>query len=198
MKQNKSEVQLRKLCGSRGAITTFQKSVSALNEKSEENNCFDNLLEMMVLVTNFQDKNLKTLTSIKEGLKPKSSEIKEGSKTENSELFDKFGRFYATVKICGRDIYKADKHKSFVSNQAKIKKLKIVGRIIHYSPTKTTIYLASEFNRSPLSLAHMKDLKEKKNLGDFHNRMIADIIFETKKFIKENSREICKPLFQKM
>jgi hypothetical protein len=183
-KKNKSEEQLKKLCASRGAITKFQKSMKILlNENTAERDQFDLLREMVILVTLFQDKQLKTLTKIKEGLK-----------TENLELFPKFGKFYATVKICGRDMHKTDKHHTFVSNQATVRRLKI-GKRIHYSPTDLNIYLSSEFYIGALSLQQVKEYKGKKNLGKYHNLMMEDMIQETKKFIKNNGKILGEPLF---
>ena len=173
------------MCSSKGTITNFQKKMGLLlseNTKEKGKDQFKTLLEMTILVTKFQDKNIKKLTKIKEGLK-----------TENPELFPKFGRFYATIKKCGRDYHKAEKHHSFVSNQAIVKRLKI-GKTIHYSPTDSSIYLSSEFNRMALSLRHLSELKEKKHMGEYHNRMIEDIVSETKNFIKTNGKTICETI----
>lgn len=184
VKKKKAEALLQKLCTSKGAITNFQKSINILlSESTKEKDYLKALLEMVVLVTRFQDKHMKKLTEIKEGLK-----------TENPDLFAKFGRFYATIKKCGRDHYKLQKHHSFVSNQALVKKFKI-GKTIRFAPTETTIYVSSEFNRGALSLKHFKELKDKKHMGEFHDRMIEDIVFEAKNFIKENGKAICEPMF---
>jgi hypothetical protein len=184
-KKKKSEAMLQKLCTSKGAITNFQKNMSKLlNESAKEKDYPKALLEMIILVTCFQDKHMKKLTEIKEGLK-----------VENPDLFGKFGRFYATIKICGRDHYKVQKHHSFVSNQALVKKFKI-GKTIRFTPTETTIYLSSEFNRIALSLKHFKELKSKKHMGEFHDRMVEDIVLEAKNFIKNHGKTFCEPLFQ--
>ena len=184
IKKKKSEAKLEKLCRSKGAITNFQKSINTLiNESAKGKDYPKTLLEMVVLVTRFQDKHMKKMTEIKEGLK-----------TENPDLFAKFGRFYATIKICGRDHYKVQKHHSFISNQALVKKFKI-GKTIRFAPTETSIYVSSEFNRGALSLKHFKELKDKKHMGEFHDRMIEDIVSEAKKFIKENGKAICEPMF---
>ena len=183
--KKKSEAALQKLCRSKGSITNFQKSMNTLiSESAKDKDYSKAILEMVVLVTHFQDKHMKKLTKIKEGLK-----------TENPDLFTKFGRFYATIKICGRDHYKAQKHHSFISNQAVVKRFKI-GKTIHFTPTETSIYVSSEFNRSALSLKHFKEIKEKKHMGEFHNRMIEDIVLETKNFVKNHGKNICEPLFQ--
>lgn len=184
MTKKKPEAQLLKLCGSKGAITVFQGNVNALlSGNTEDRDHCIMLLEMIVLVTRLQDKHMKMLTKIKEGLK-----------IENPELFRKFGRFYATVKICGRDCHKSTKHHSFVSNQARLRKLKI-GKTIHYSPTNSNIYLSSEFNRGLLSLGHVKELKDKGSTGEFQNLMMKDIGDEIKSFIINNGKVITQPLF---
>ena len=122
------------------------------------------------------------------------TKIKEGLKIENPELFAKFGRFYATVKICGRDCYKAEKQHSFVSNKAKVRKLRI-GKTIHYSATNTNIFLSSEFNRELLSLAHIQELETKTSFGEFHNLMMEDIKHEINDFITKNGKALGEPLF---
>lgn len=187
--KKKSEKQLLKLCAPKGKITKFQNSINTLLGKhTKESDKYEVLLEMIVLATRFQDKEMKILTKIKEGLK-----------VENPELFAKFGRFYATVKICGRDCHKADKHNSFVSNKAKVRKLRIgklrMGKTIHYSATKTNIFLSSEFNRELLSLLHIQELEKKTSLGEFHNLMMKDLKYEINDFIAKNGKALGEPLF---
>lgn len=184
IKKKKSEARLLKLCTPKGTITKFQKNINTLlGEHTKESDQCEMLLEMIVFATRFQDKQMKILTKIKEGLK-----------VENPELFAKFGRFYATVKICGRDCYKADKHNSFVSNKAIIRRFRI-GRTIHYSATKTNIFLSSEFNRETLSLGHIQELETKTSLGEFHNLMMEDLKHEINAFITKNGKALGEPLF---
>lgn len=186
-KKKSSEGRLQKLCKSRGAITVFQKKIkSLLDGDTKDRDYFQMLLEFLILVARFQDKKMKELIEIKEGLK-----------IENPDLFKKFGKFYATVKICGRDKpgkgqEKADKHKSFVSNQARSKSLR---NPIYYSPTNLNVYLSSEFYRGALSLQQVKIFKTKKDLGKYHDKMMEDITQETKKFVKNNGKILCDPIF---
>ncbi|HMS90759.1 MAG TPA: hypothetical protein PKC87_00930 [Candidatus Absconditabacterales bacterium] len=185
MKKNKSEAQLRKLCTPKGVITKFQNNINTvLSNHTEESDQVETLLKIIDIATRFQDKELKLLSKIKEGLK-----------IENPELFCKFGRFYATLKVCGRDCHKAEKHHSFVSNKAKLRRFKI-GKTIHYSATKTNIFLSSEFNRDLLSLSHIQDLKAKKSMGEFHNLMMEDIKQEINGFISKNGKTLGESLFQ--
>lgn len=184
IKKKKSEAQLLKLCTPKGTITKFQNNINTLlGEHTKESNPCEMLLQMIILATRLQDKHMKVLTKIKEGLK-----------TENPELFRKFGRFYATIKICGRDCHKAEKHHSFVSNKAKIRKFRI-GKTIHYSATEANVFLSSEFNRELLSLGHIQELKTKTSLGEFHNLMMEDIMYEMNAFINKNGKALGEPLF---
>ncbi len=185
MKKAKAEKQLLKLLEKKGAITILQARIKTLMESNASSkDHLQTLQDMIALVTAFQDKHAKRLSKIKEGLKK-----------ENSEIFPKFGRFYATIKILGRDRMKTPKHRSFVSNQAAVKRLKI-GKTVRYIPTASTIFVSTEFYRQPLSLKQIKELQERGNMGTMDKLMIKEIISESRDFIKSHGEILTKTEFK--
>jgi len=141
---------LKGLLSGNGSLKRLDSDVNTVSQLHKfHKEAFDATERLLVVVAEFQDKCHKKMDKIKTLFK------------DNEEVMIHFGPLHNHIKQCGRDIWKSEKHKSFVQNKAEVSKKNLFSRKVEYgavSPTK--ILFRTDFYDNPIRLKFIHQQRE--------------------------------------
>ncbi|MFZ2150915.1 MAG: hypothetical protein WAZ12_03660 [Candidatus Absconditicoccaceae bacterium] len=176
-KLSSSEKKLKALLSSKGGLTILQTQVQNIFEGHPgKDEVFVPLERLLVAVSNFQDKHRKDMDALKTNFKG------------NETIMVYLGPLHVHIKTSGRDIWKSEKHKSFVKNRTGvIKKSRLSIRPTYEPVNDSRIFLGNDYydTAQPLSF-----VKSSRTTGLANENMVKDLKVKVEQFLEENYNKI--------
>jgi|GEM_PF-4605373 len=174
-KLSSSEKKLRDLLSPKGGLTILQNEIHKIFEgHPSKDEVFIPLEKLVVAVSKFQDKHRNTMNGLKTSFKG------------NDNVMVYLGPLHVHIKTSGRDVWKSEKHKSFVKNKAGVTRRNRFSRPSYEQTNEKRIFLVTDYYETPQPLSFIKSSPT----GFVNQRMIEYLKVKVEQFIEENYNKI--------
>jgi hypothetical protein len=174
-----TEKLLKKMLAPGGALYFLKQEVSEIVLEDKKYASFESLFQLLSVITKFQYHNYRKMAEIK----------KFYSKQDNIDIFTFFGPLHNLIKRAGMDIYKSEKHHSFVKNYYSIKKSRLsVKRSVGL--TYNHIFLDTDTYDTPRRLSFVLEQVQKSDRSPLHYQMIEELEYTASNFFMETKQRM--------